>query len=303
MSLMDLTAAAEWFCSELEQHDSWAAGKLGTSEFNALYWFLQQRSSGQPNPYPAQTKHDMFVNAGLWAPPGRSQDAILDEWAKTTIEAIKQLDGIAIWNPMFQREEATLISRLNPTARHVPLRALEPFYTPAHQYTTKMTKGQVAVVSPFADSIQQQIPRLQEVFPQADQRPPGPMWLPSQSFRPIKAHYGPNITSKETWPPAILATGPTAAVQYLADQVTSIKTTRYALVGIGALSLPLVAELKRRGIVAVHTGGGTQIMFGIKGRRWDNHSTISKFYNDAWIRPEAAEIPTEAAKVERGCYW
>ena len=302
MTLMDIAAAAEWFCSELEQHDSWAAGKLGTSEFNALIWFIQQRS--QENPYPNQIKHDMFVNAGLWAPPGRTQDAVLDEWANATIDAIKQMNAIAIWNPMFQKEEAALVSRLNPTAHHVPLRALEPFYTPTHQYTTKMTKGHIAVVSPFAESIQQQISRLQEVFPQTvTQGPPGPMWLPTQTFRPIKAHYGPNITNKETWSPEILAAGPKAAIQHLADRVVADPDTRYALVGIGALSLPLVAELKRRGLVAVHTGGGTQIMFGIKGRRWDNHGTISKFYNTTWIRPSTEEIPTEAAKVERGCYW
>jgi hypothetical protein len=57
--------------------------------------------------------------------------------------------------------------------------------------------------------------------------------------------------------------------------------------------------------VAVHTGGATQIMFGIKGKRWDkdNHSVISKFYNSAWIRPSAREIPEGARAIENACYF
>jgi leucyl aminopeptidase (aminopeptidase T) len=106
-----------------------------------------------------------------------------------------------------------------------------------------------------------------------------------------------------SWSKAIQEGGPLAAVKALADQITEDSTIRYALVGIGAISLLLVAELKRRGLVAIHTGGGTQIMFGIKGRRWDNHSVISKFYNHTWTRPSLDEIPTEAMKIEGACYW
>jgi hypothetical protein len=67
--------------------------------------------------------------------------------------------------------------------------------------------------------------------------------------------------------------------------------------------LPIAAALKQAGCIAIHTGGATQILFGIKGRRWDSHSIISKFYNDAWVRPAAHEIPEQAAAIENGCYF
>jgi len=292
---MDQARASNWICNEIEHATGgWSAGKLGTSEFNTLVWYLSNRPQKD---YPYQVKRDMFINAGLWTPPNSTHESVLDEWAQSTLTAIAEIDGIAVWNPMYSTQEAALIKSLNPKAATFPLRTLEPFYTPENPYTAKMTKGAIAVISPFAKSITEQIPRLQSIFP--PEGPAGPMWAETQVFEPVKAYYSPNITMGETWPAHILTAGPKAAITYLADQVTA----RYALVGIGALGLPLVAELKHRGIVAVHTGGGTQIMLGIRGRRWENHSTISKFYNAAWIRPSPEEIPTDAEKIERGCYW
>jgi hypothetical protein len=88
----------------------------------------------------------------------------------------------------------------------------------------------------------------------------------------------------------------------MADRVEA-SGAKLAIVGCGALSLPLCVALKSRGIAAIHTGGATQILFGIKGGRWETHSVISTFFNDAWIRPAAAEIPAHAAHVEGACYW
>jgi hypothetical protein len=93
-----------------------------------------------------------------------------------------------------------------------------------------------------------------------------------------------------------------AAVRAMVEAVVESKAT-VALLGCGALSLPIGAELKRRGISAIHMGGATQILFGIKGRRWATHDVISTFFNEAWVSPSPDEIPTRAASVEGGCYW
>ena len=49
------------------------------------------------------------------------------------------------------------------------------------------------------------------------------------------------------------------------------------------------------------TGGALQLLFGIRGKRWDDHPIISKLYNDAWVRPE--ETLAHKEKVEGGSYW
>jgi hypothetical protein len=165
-----------------------------------------------------------------------------------------------------------------------------------------MTKGLIAVVSPFADTITNQWPKRAAIFPPSG--PAGQMWLPTQTLVAIKAPYGPHMTDdpSQTWPKDLLNKGPAAAVLHLAEQVQN-SHARYAFVGIGALSVPLVAELKRRNIIAIHTGGGTQIMLGIKGKRWLDHETISLFFNEAWTSPSPQETPTMARRVEGSCYW
>ena len=76
-----------------------------------------------------------------------------------------------------------------------------------------------------------------------------------------------------------------------------------AILGCGAYGFPLAAHVKRLGKQSVHLGGATQILFGIKGRRWDTHDVISGLYNDYWVRPLPSETPAGHQSVEEGCYW
>ena len=49
-----------------------------------------------------------------------------------------------------------------------------------------------------------------------------------------------------------------------------------AIVGAGAYSLPLAAHARDTGHAAIQMSGATQLLFGIKGKRWDDHPVISK---------------------------
>jgi hypothetical protein len=73
----------------------------------------------------------------------------------------------------------------------------------------------------------------------------------------------------------------------------------YALIGAGAWSLPLAAKIKRAGRKAIHLGGETQLVFGIKGKRWENFN----LYNEHWVRPSPEETPAGHEQKEKGCYW
>ena len=52
-----------------------------------------------------------------------------------------------------------------------------------------------------------------------------------------------------------------------------------------------------------YTLGGTQILFGIRGKRWDDSEYFKPLFNEYWTRPSEAETPKNAEKVENGCYW
>ena len=59
----------------------------------------------------------------------------------------------------------------------------------------------------------------------------------------------------------------------------SLKTSfDVAIIGCGAYGMPLGAMLKDAGKTVIHLGGVTQILFGIKGKRWDENKT-SELYN------------------------
>ena len=80
------------------------------------------------------------------------------------------------------------------------------------------------------------------------------------------------------------------------------------LLGCGAYGMPLAAHVKRSGKKAVHLGGSFQLLFGIRGARWENSNynatyNYSKLMNEFWVKPSATETPSKAQQVEEGCYW
>jgi hypothetical protein len=72
-----------------------------------------------------------------------------------------------------------------------------------------------------------------------------------------------------------------------------------ALIGCGAYGLPLAAHVKKMGKQAIHMGSGVQLLFGIKGKRWDKHD----IYNRHWISPVMEDVPKQSDRIEGECYW
>jgi hypothetical protein len=302
VKIMHVDEGSVWMCDQIRSaKGGWAIGKIGTSEFEAICFYRQRQII--PETYPNKIRLQMSVNAGLWAGENQTLDEAIDEWAKAAIAAISTFDGIVAWNPMFPQKEDIFLREFAPKIPRVVLRCLEPYYSPNNQYTLEMNTGSIAVVTPFADTITKQWLKRTLLFPNGGAA--GQMWLESQNLIAIKAPFGPTMTPKAlslSWSDEILKAGALAGVEDLANQVSQ-SGARYAFVGIGCLSVLLVAELKKRGIVAIHTGGGTQIMFGVKGERWKYHNVISHLFNENWVKPAADERPSNADSVEGACYW
>ena len=78
---------------------------------------------------------------------------------------------------------------------------------------------------------------------------------------------------------------------------------RHAILGAGAYGFPLGARLKQQGKQAIHLGGSTQILFGIKGRRWDKRPNVAKHYNEHWVYPLEHEKPQNVEAAGVTAYW
>ena len=89
------------------------------------------------------------------------------------------------------------------------------------------------------------------------------------------------------------------------------------IIGCGAYGLPLAAYVKRMGKQAIHLAGGTQLLFGILGKRWveqykdvwhyrphiDININYRPLFNEHWIYPLDSDTPIHSHRVENSCYW
>ena len=86
------------------------------------------------------------------------------------------------------------------------------------------------------------------------------------------------------------------------------------LIGCGAYGFHLAAHAKRAGKKAVHLGGVLQMLFGIKGNRWEDpnygvpelgipRGWYLQLFNEYWVKPGEALRSKNADKVEGACYW
>ena len=92
------------------------------------------------------------------------------------------------------------------------------------------------------------------------------------------------------------------ALDYMYDE-----TQKYdfdvAILGCGAYGMPLAAKLKKDGKKVIYMGGVIQMLFGIKGKRWDKEPKAAALYNKYWVSPDSNYIPKRFDTVEEGCYW
>ena len=76
----------------------------------------------------------------------------------------------------------------------------------------------------------------------------------------------------------------------------------------------LAAHVKRTGKKAVHLGGALQLLFGIKGKRWEDpnygvkewgisYASYTNLINEYWVRPGNHLKTKNADQVEGACYW
>ena len=92
-------------------------------------------------------------------------------------------------------------------------------------------------------------------------------------------------------------------LQSLQEQISKADFD-FATVGCGGFSLMLLEHIKKMGKSSIHLGGANQLLFGIKGKRWDSGFSNKDWYGTSeWIRPLEEEIPKNKNLVENGCYW
>jgi hypothetical protein len=253
-------------------------GRNGTIELEQMISYNQYKISV------------LEMNAGIFP------NMVIPTWRNMSIDATSDADVLATgWFEPLKVAEQDALKEWNCKAIQIPLRSLEPYYVLTEERWTRFLRGQtVSVISCFTQTMRGQLEKLDKLFP-SEVFPSDIKWNWVQTGHPPRLAKGTN-----EWPSHIIDS--IDAVDWIVSKVVE-QGSRFALIGCGGIGMLVAKKLKDRGVIAIVLGGAIQVLFGIKGQRWKNHSVISKFWNEYWVSPSEDETPTFSSAIEGGCYW
>ena len=259
----------------LESGRPFLFARCGATEMRTAADYLQKGGVG----FAEKTREDIRNLSGVFP----TDDAALAKFCRTYIECAHTADLLALWNVGAERE---VVRGCGSATRYTRLRALEPYYHP-HPWSAALAGKRVLVVHPFKTTIERQYARREQLFPGTDILP---QFADLRIVQAVQGLAGAD-TGYASWFDALTAM----------EQQMDAAPYDVAIIGAGAYGLPLAAHARDTGHAAIQMSGALQLLFGIRGKRWDDHPIISKLYNDAWVRPE--ETLAHKEKVEGGSYW
>lgn len=247
---------------------------LGVKNKNILDYI---RGKAEPWWWTNLTLHDMRINAGFFS----ISDKNLRKFSSLMIQDMAQIDILASWlldENKFEKELSHVYK--------IWLEYLNPYWS-KEPWSRALKGKKVLVVHPFVDSIQKQYQRKALLHKHPDT-------LPDFELKTIKAVQSIGGICNEGFRDWF------EALEYMKAEIDK---TDYdiCILGCGAYGFPLAAHVKRMEKKAIHMGGATQMLFGIRGKRWEEE--YGEFMNEYWIRPSKEETPEVAIKIENGCYW
>ena len=268
--------ANAWIHQQLQAGQPLLVARIGHTEGRIVGEWLFQRGR-----YGRLTRKEAHQYSGIF--PVNQQ--LLSDFAQVYAAAVQQADLLGFWQTTHQ---ARLLAKWQPDISLAPLSALEPYLHPC-PWSAALEGRRVLVVHPFAQSIlRQYTTNRKRLFPNPAVLPDFELQVlaPPQTLAPSTAGFA-------TW------------LEALDDLVGRVLEREFdlALLGCGAYGLPLGAAIKQSGRQAIHLGGALQVMFGIRGRRWEEIPGVAALMNDHWIRPSRQETPISAQLVDEGCYW
>lgn len=263
-----------------------AIGKVGSVELLGLkHW--RKHADNAKALATAEGKrvcYKLYKNAGVFP----ESQASYANFCRTFITSLEQMDQLAPW--FLKGERVTL----KQYASQAQLISTDPLYlnpigsTNPEHWTQSLRHKKILVVSPFTATIKKQFTRKEQIW-----HGEYPL-LPDCTLKTLRVPLAASV-APSPYPDWI------TGLEALKTQMAEIDFD-VALIGAGAWSLPLTTHAKALGKIGIHLGGATQILFGIKGKRWEKGGEPD-YYNDAWVRPSAAETPSGVNKIESACYW
>ncbi len=253
-----------------------AAIRFGATELGCLNNYEKIRF-GIRHDYKKSVKYSMKNNGGFFP----TTDANLTHYCTHYLRQLPQTDIIGISG--IHMEDYFYLKYL-PRARVIQYNSFEPLMG---DWTSMLAGKRVLVISPFARLIEAQYAHRKEVI-NNDKVLPDFHLETVEAVQTIANQYDPRFAN---W---------FEALDYLKLEILK-HDFDIALVGAGAYGTPLCWFIKSLHKQAIQTGGATQLLFGIMGKRWEKRPHVTRYVTASWTRPGAK--PEGADHVEKGCYW
>lgn len=277
-TLMDQQNGTEFLKARVESGTPFLVGRFGSFECSVVNKYLLKQIYNKIS-YSNLLDY-MCNNAGFFP----RDEKYLDEYAKLMLPLYSEIDLLC---RMYTIGEDFIIKRFCPNTELTVFSAVEPAIS---QWTSMLEDKKVLVIHPFEESIRNQY------FNNREKLYVGTNILPKfdlQTVKAVQTSAGAKDERFNDW---------FEALDYMTEEVLN-KDFDIALVGCGAYGLPLGARIKQNGKMAFNLGGCIQLLFGIRGARWDTREYMKPFINEYWTRPLESETPEQAKKVENACYW
>lgn len=267
----------------LEGKRGFLAGRFGTVECQALDWITNRPHVEVPE----EMRLVLERNAGVFPFDVPSVKA----WGEDARIAFTGSDVLAVgWYAPTADKERQILGMWGWAGMSVALRSLEPYYC-NKRWTSLLSRRKVCAVTSFAGTAAGQVEK--------------PVWDPplwkNVEWSFVQTGYAPTLAQgRAGWPES-----PSCwqeAVEWTVQEV--LRTgAEIVIIGCGGLGMSIGHRLKKEGKVCIVLGGATQVLFGIKGERWRQHTVIGKLWNSEWVWPSLEETPAGASEVEGACYW
>ncbi len=260
--------------------------RFGSEEIS---WYVQYKLLSRL--YPSRVVSFVTCQTNTWKSEGKiiknmtvQPESIVTTAAFITAmdESIPQIDLLGSWLKLEQSEHV----KLSGITQFAFLVDIEPYY---HEkpWSAALYGKKVLVIHPMKKSIEQQYSKRMELFKNTSV-------LPDFELIALQAKYFDDPVY-DTWD---------KIYNYYLDSIYKIDFD-VAIIGCGSWGMPVAAQIKRMGKVAIHLGGATQILFGIIGNRWETlyPGFTERFVNEHWVRPLKEETPDWAVRYDDKSYW
>lgn len=283
MSIPSISESNELIKDLIDKKEPFFISRLGGS-IGILTWNYKANMQIPKNIIIQSQTHD-----GIYC---NNMDDLI-KFADIYANSVKNSTYLACFTSLCKQSQDYFLKTYSLKALHS--RVLEPFYSILENetpWTHKLKDKKILVVNPFIDSMKKQLANNFQIFKDKQ------IFLDDQEFIFYKSYNSlANNRPHNNW---------YETYQVMCNDIKDLDFD-IALLGCGGYGLPLCNFIyKKMNKSAIYVGGGLQLLFGVMGKRWENHPMWKKIIseNDSkFIKPSGDEIINNNNMIENSCYW